>query len=151
MSYSFLKFIHVASMAVWIGGIFTMLALNLLIRRSRDASMMQGLGRLGGALTLRVFMPAMLLTVITGAGLVQVGRLSFGSTWIVWGMLGVVASFVLGGILTGGTARKLAQQMAKGEITAQQAGGVQRRILTYAILNLLLLLSIVWAMVAKPA
>ena len=151
MLYSTLKFIHVASMAFWIGGVFTMLVLNRILNASGDRTTLQGLGRLGGAISMRVFMPAMLVTVITGIGLVQVGKLSFGATWVAWGIVGVVVSFVLGGVLTGGTARKLGQQIASGQITPDQVAAVQRRILTYSVLNLVLLLSIIWAMVAKPA
>ena len=149
--YNTLKFIHIVSMAVWIGGIFTMLTLNRILTSSGDRALLQGLSRMGAAMSMRVFVPAMLVTVITGIGMAQVGDISFGSTWIIWGMAGVVASFVLGGILTGGTARKLGRQMANGEITPEQAAVVQRRILLYAAVNMVLLLSIVWAMVAKPA
>jgi uncharacterized membrane protein len=149
--YNTLKFIHVASMAVWIGGIFTMLTLNRMLTSSGDRALAQGLGRMGAAMSIRIFVPAMLLTVITGVGMAQVGDISFGSTWIIWGMVGVVASFILGGVLTGGTARKLARQMANGEITPEQAAVMQRRILLYAMINTVLLLSIVWAMVVKPA
>jgi uncharacterized membrane protein len=151
MLYSTLKFIHIASMAFWIGGVFTMLILNRILTAAGDRTTLQGLGRLGGAVSMRVFMPAMLVTVITGIGMVQVGELSFGTTWVAWGIVGVVVSFVLGGVLTGGTARKLGQQIASGQVTPEQIAATQRRILTYAVLNLVLLLSIIWAMVAKPA
>ena len=149
--YNTLKFIHVVSMAVWIGGIFTMLTLNRILTSSGDRALLQGLSRMGAAMSMRVFVPAMLVTVITGIGMAQVGDISFGAKWIIWGIVGVVASFVLGGILTGGTARKLGRQMANGEITPEQAAAMQRRILLYAMINVVLLLSIVWAMVAKPA
>jgi hypothetical protein len=111
---------------------------------------MKGLGRMGGAVSMRLFGPAMLLAVIAGIGMVQVGDLSFGSLWIIWGIVGTVASFVLGGVLTGGTARKLGEQIAKGQIDAAGIAATQKRLLTYAFLNIVLLLSIVWAMVAKP-
>ncbi|MGQ0562986.1 MAG: DUF2269 family protein, partial [Gemmatimonadota bacterium] len=97
-----------------------------------------------------LFIPAMLVSVITGIGMVQVGNLSFGSTWIIWGMVGVVVSFVLGAIFTGGASRRLAQRLARGEIDAVAAAAVQRRIFAVAVLNAALLLSIIWAMVAKP-
>lgn len=98
-----------------------------------------------------VFMPAVVLTLITGIGLVQVGRLGFGQIWILWGIIGTIVSFIVGGVLTGGTARKLGQQLARGEIDAARAAAVQRRIMVFVILNLLVLFSIVWAMVTKPA
>ncbi|MGQ0562579.1 MAG: hypothetical protein ACT443_11980, partial [Gemmatimonadota bacterium] len=56
----------------------------------------------------RLFLPAALLTVITGIGMVQVAHLSFGSTGIVWGLAGGVVSVLLGVVFTGGAARRLA-------------------------------------------
>ena len=151
MLYTTLKFIHVASIAVWLGGVVTLVLLNRLIAATGDNSLMQGLGRMGGAISMKLFGPAMIVAVITGIGMVQVGDLSFGLTWVLWGILGTVASFILGGVLTGGTARKLGERIARREIDPAGIAAVQKRLLTYAFLNIVLLLSIVWAMVAKPA
>ncbi|MGQ0815643.1 MAG: DUF2269 family protein [Gemmatimonadota bacterium] len=148
--YTTLKFIHVASIAIWFGGLVTLLLLNRMLARGTEPAVAQVLGRQGGALSMRLFIPAMLVSVITGIGMVQVGNLSFGSTWIIWGMVGVVVSFVLGAIFTGGASRRLAQRLASGEIDAVAAAAVQRRIFAVALVNVALLLSIVWAMVAKP-
>ena len=150
MLYTILKFVHVASIAVWFGGVVTLVMLNRLIVASGDDSLVKGLGRMAGAISMRLFGPAMLVAVIAGIGMVQVGDLSFGSLWIIWGIVGTVVSFVLGGVLTGGTARRLGEQIAKGQIDAAGIAATQKRLLTYALLNILMLLSIVWAMVAKP-
>jgi uncharacterized membrane protein len=150
MLYTTLKFIHVVAIAVWFGGLVTMLTLNRILQKSGDRAAMQALGRQGGTVSMRLFMPAVVVTLLTGIGMVQSGDLSFGSTWVLWGIIGTVVSFILGGIFTGAAARKLGQQLARGEIDAAGAAAAQRRILYAALLNMLLLLSIVWAMVAKP-
>jgi hypothetical protein len=100
---------------------------------------------------MRLFMPAVLITLITGIGMVQVGELSFGLLWIVWGMVGLLVSMFIGAVLTGGAARKLAEQAARGEIDGAGIARVQRRIMTFAVINTLLMLTIIWAMVAKPS
>jgi uncharacterized membrane protein len=151
MLYTTLKFIHVVSIAIWVGGLVTMLTLNSILQRSGDPAAAQALGRQGGAVSVRLFMPAVAVTVLTGIGMVQAGNLSMGSTWVLWGMIGTVVSFILGAVFTGGAARKLGARLARGEIDAAGAAAAQRRILFAALLNVLLLLSIVWAMVAKPA
>ena len=151
MLYTILKFIHVLAMAVWLGGLVAMLTLNRILTATGDSALIRGFSRVGAALSMRLYMPAMLITLVTGIGMVQVAEIGFGTKWIVWGIVGLIGSFILGGVLTGGTARKLGQKLAKGEIDAAGAAAVQRRILTYAILNVLLLSSIVWAMVAKPS
>jgi uncharacterized membrane protein len=148
--YNVLKFLHVLSVIVWVGGMIMLLLLNRRLARLGDPAVMRALGQQTGALSMVLFMPAVLVAVITGIGMIQVADLGFGRTWIMWGLIGTVVSFILGGVLTGGTARKLAQQVARGEIDQAGAAKVQQRILMFAVLNLILLLSIVWAMVAKP-
>ena len=148
--YNTLKFIHIVSVIVWIGGMIMLTVLNRRLAKSGPPEVVRALGQQSGALSMTLFLPAVLITVITGIGLVQVGRLGFGQKWILWGIIGAVVSFVVGGVLTGGTARKLAQQMARGEVDAAQVAAVQRRIMVFVFVNLLVLLSIVWAMVFKP-
>jgi uncharacterized membrane protein len=149
--YNFLKFLHVVSVIVWVGGMLMLLLLNRRLARLGQPEVMRALGQQSGAVSMVVFMPAVLVAVVTGIGMVQVGNLRFGSTWVMWGIIGAIVSFILGGVLTGGASRKLARKQASGEIDAAGAAAVQRRILMFAFLNLALLLSIVWAMVVKPA
>jgi uncharacterized membrane protein len=148
--YNILKFVHIVSIIVWIGGLTMLFLLNRRVARTGKPELVRALGEQGGALSMILFMPAVVLTLITGIGMVQVGRLGFSQTWILWGIIGTVVSFIVGGVLTGGTARKLGQQLARGEIDAAGAAAVQRRIMVFVIVNLLVLFSIVWAMVTKP-
>ena len=151
MLYTILKFVHVVSMAVWIGGMFMMLLLNRRFIAAGEVAIAQAIGRQGAFLSTRVFLPAVLTTLVTGIGMVQVGKLSFTITWIVWGMVALVASMIIGAVFTGGAARKLAARAAAGQVTASEMAAAQRRILMFAIINILLLLSTIWAMVAKPS
>jgi uncharacterized membrane protein len=149
--YNFLKFLHVVSVIVWVGGMIMLIVLNRRLARLGDANIMRALGQQSGALSMVLFLPSVLLVVVTGIGMVQVADIGFGRTWVLWGLIGTVASFIIGGALTGGTARKLAQQLQRGEIDQAGAARVQKRIMMYALVNMVLLISIVWAMVTKPA
>lgn len=151
MLYTILKFVHVVSMAVWIGGMIMMLLLNRRFIAAGEVAIAQAIGRQGAFLSTRVFLPAVLTTLITGIGMVQVGKLSFTLTWIVWGMVALIVSMIIGAVFTGGAARKLAARAAAGQVTASEMAAAQRRILVFAIINILLLLSTIWAMVAKPS
>lgn len=148
--YNTLKFLHIVSVIVWIGGMIMLTVLNRRLAKSGPPEALRALGQQSGALSMTLFLPAVLFTVITGIGLVQVGRLGFSQIWIQWGIIGAVVSFIVGGVLTGGTARKLAAQIARGEVDAAQVAAVQRRIMVFVFVNLLVLLSIVWVMVFKP-
>jgi uncharacterized membrane protein len=149
--YNVLKFIHVTSIAVWFGGLVTLLLLNRIFIGAGDQTTAQALGRQGGKLSTRLFLPAVFITLITGIGMVQVRDLGFGTTWIVWGIIGLIASTVIGGALTGATARKLAARVAAGTADRALIVATQRRMLWFAIVNMLVLLSVIWAMVAKPS
>ena len=151
MGYTVLKFIHVVSMAVWIGGMIVMLLLNRRFIRIGEMAVAQAIGRQGAFISTRVFLPAVLTTLITGIGMVQVGKLSFGLTWIAWGITALILSMIIGAVFTGGAARKIAERAARGEVTPDQMAAAQRRILMFAILNILLLLSTIYVMVAKPS
>lgn len=151
MLYNLLKFIHVASMAVWFGGLVTILTLNRLLVGAGDGAAAQAIGRQGRGLTFRLFLPAVAVTLITGVGMVQVNDIGFGTPWIAWGMVGLFVSLYIGAVLTGGTARKLAAQAARGEIDGAGIARVQRRIMMFGLINMLLVLTVIWAMVAKPS
>jgi uncharacterized membrane protein len=146
--YNWLKFLHVASAIIWVGGMLIMVLLNRRLARTADQAFMRTFNQQSGALMV-VFLPNALIAVITGIGMVQVGQIGFFHIWIMWGIVGTIASFVIGGALTGGAARKLAKKMAAGEVDAAHIAAVQRRISTFALLNVLLLFSIVWIMVFK--
>jgi uncharacterized membrane protein len=150
MTYSLLKFIHIASIAIWFGGLVTMLVLNRLLVGSGETAALQALGRQGQRISMRIFLPAVITTLITGIGMVQIAHYGFGRVWVIWGTVGLVVSMILGGVLTGGTARQLGARIARGDIDAAGIAAMQRRILFYAFVNITLLLSIIWAMVAKP-
>ena len=151
MLYTILKFVHIAGIAVWFGGLFALFTVNRLLVKSGEMATASAVGRLGALLSTRLFLPSVLLVLITGIGMVQVGQLSFTLAWIVWGIAGLATSMLIGAVFTGGAARKLGQAIAKGEIDAAGIAAAQRRIMLFAMLNMVLLLSIIWAMVAKPA
>jgi putative copper export protein len=151
MVYTILKFVHIGGMAVWFGGLFMMFTINRVLVGKGEMQAAQTIGRLGALLSTRLFMPAVAVVLITGIGLVQVGELSFSLAWVIWGMVGLATSVLIGAVFTGGAARKLGQAISRGEIDAAGIAAAQRRIMMFAILNMVLLLSVMWAMVAKPS
>jgi uncharacterized membrane protein len=150
MTYLILKFVHVVSVIVWVGGMIMLMLLNRAVIKSGDDTVARALGQQGGKLSMTVFGPAFLVALITGIGMVQTGDLSWGAFWINWGMAGAFLSMILGGMLTGRTAKRLGQEVAAGKATPEHIAATQKKIMLYATLNLLLLLSIVWMMVVKP-
>lgn len=148
--YILLKFIHIASIAIWFGGALTTLLIMRILAGTADSAGQQAVSRPVRILSMRLFMPAAIVTLITGIGLVQVGKLDFGSFWVTYGMTGLVVSALLGGVFTGAASHRLAQKVAAATIDAAGIKAAQKKIFLAATINVILLLSIIFVMVAKP-
>lgn len=149
MLYLILKTIHVVSMAVWVGGAITLFVLQRVLTSKGDTGGAQAIGRSGKELGPRLFMPSMIITLLTGLGMMHAGQLGFGSAWIIWGIVGLVLVIIINAVFAGGAARRLAQQTAAGTIDAAGVAAVQKRMRVFGIVNIIILLSIVVAMVLK--
>ena len=145
--YEGLQTIHVLSVVVWVGGAFM---LQILVRRVKRA----GPERLGqlvqdfAAVGTRVFLPASLLLVITGFGMVGEGELDL-EPWIHFGLGVWLLTFVNGAFYLGpryGKAR--AQIEAEGPTPAVRTQ--LDRLFLVSQLELLLLALVIVAMVVKP-
>jgi uncharacterized membrane protein len=97
--YTTLKFVHVMASIVWIGSGVAVLTVTAGMVRARDYAGVAALGRQSEKLGTRLFAPSAMITLVAGVAMVIVGDLSFANTWIVIGLVGVAASFVLGAVL----------------------------------------------------
>ncbi|HSK95059.1 MAG TPA: DUF2269 family protein [Euzebyales bacterium] len=154
--YTTLKFIHVMAAIVWIGAGFALAVVSVGLLRARDYAGAAALGRQTEAFGKRVFGPSALITLLAGIGMVLVGDLSWGETWITVGLTGVALSFVFGAVLGERASRDLRTVLSgvTGDATATiddaEIAGLRRRLALMAGVDLLILTIVVWAMVAKP-
>jgi uncharacterized membrane protein len=147
--YNFLKFLHVLGVVVWLGGLLTMLMLSTRFARSRDPAVMRALSEQGRFLGAAFFGPAAGITLITGIALVMVGHLSFGLLWISWGMTGVILSLIVGGAMVGRMAAQLTKRIEAGQANAADIAATQRKIVSLNLVNLVILVSVLFAMIFK--
>lgn len=148
--YLWLKFIHIASVAVWIGGIIALVVLNARMARTGEPSMAASLGQQSEYFGRSVLGPAMGLTLLAGLGTAGVAGFPFSSAWIVWGIVGFILSIAIGVIAVGRTAAELGQVAASAGPSDPRFAATRGRLVTLNVVNVLLLASIVWAMVFKP-
>ena len=94
--YEVLVFLHIAAAIVWVGAGFVLAVLLLGAERAGDRVRGTGHHRDAGWLTPRLFIPSSLATLVLGILVVLDGPWSFGDLWIVIGLAGWAASFVLG-------------------------------------------------------
>jgi uncharacterized membrane protein len=148
--YTLFKFLHVASVIIWIGGVCTLTILNMRLTREQDRSVLSALLQQSNFYGKAIIGPAAALTLIAGiVTAVNVGY-KFSSLWITWGFVAIFASLILGATLIRSVNGKLGELAPVATPGEPRLRALQQRLATLNIINLLLLLSAVGAMVFKP-
>ena len=140
------KFLHVLAVIVWLGGVLTVNVLQVLVSRGDDRAAQASLLRLGDLYGRAVIAPAAAFTLLTGVVRVEQIGVGYGTFWVAWGIVAILASIALGATLiraTNATLRRLAADDPRWP-------SLLRRAATLYGVNLLLLLSALWAMEFKP-
>jgi len=146
--YSIVKFLHVVSAVVWVGGGFMLMLLAVLADRAGDVDasvkMMRATGELGG----KLMMPASMLTLAFGLVMCWFW-VGFSDLWIIIGLAGFAATAMIGTFVFKPTADRLGAMIAKDGVTpAVLAEG--RRIMKIARFDYAVMLVVVADMVLKP-
>jgi uncharacterized membrane protein len=148
--YLLLKFVHVAAVIAWVGGVFALIVLNARAANSGDAAARAALGRQSESFGRTVLGPAMGITLL--AGIATAGSIGypFSALWIVWGVVGLVLSILIGVVAVRRAAEELGALARSAGPDDPRVAAVGRRLASLNWLNLLVLVSVVWAMVFKP-
>jgi uncharacterized membrane protein len=144
------KLLHVLAVIVWVGGVLTVNVLQILAGKGQDRAAQGSLLRLGDLYGRAVIGPAAALTLLTGIVRVEQIGVGYGTFWVVWGIAAVAASLALGATLIRATNVELRRLAADAPPGDPRWPALRRRAATWFVLNLLLLLSAVWAMEFKP-
>lgn len=141
-----LKFVHVLSAIIWVGG--SILGIVIMLRvRTADPVHRVGFYRDMAFIGERVIGSASLVVLIAGIWMVfERPAFAFGDTWILIGLIGIVISGAVGGAYLGPKVKKVAEKLEKGENADSFIATINRVV----IVDMVLLLVIVWAMIAKP-
>lgn len=146
--YALVKFLHVASAVIWIGGAFVMVVLGARADRARNDAEIVGVVRQVAWAAERVYVPASVATLVFGVIAATLGTL-WTTLWVMLGLVGVAVSMAIGILaLTPRAKRVEASHAASGVTPAIVAIG--REILTIAKFDMVLLFVVVADMVLKP-
>ena len=148
--FSVLKFLHIVAAMTWVGGVITMTIVSIRLASTRNGAAMAALSSVGGFLGQRVFGPAAAVTLLAGLATALNAGFPMRSLWIIWGFLVIVLSFGMTATLTRSTTRRIGVLMAAPNSDGAQIAALRSRLWMLTALNILLLLSAVWAMVSKP-
>jgi uncharacterized membrane protein len=148
--YLLLKFLHIAAVIIWVGGVFALAVLNARIAGLGDPAAQAVMGRQSEVFGRTVIGPAMLVTLIAGLWMAGQFGIPFTSLWIVWGLVGFVAFVLIGVIAVSRVAAELSALARSAGVNDPRVAALGRRLGVLNAINLLLLASVVWAMVFKP-
>jgi uncharacterized membrane protein len=147
--YDFLKFLHVLTAVVWVGG---GLALNFLGTRlvtAGTAAEIAGFNRQVEWIGTRIFMPSSLVLLIAGI-IMTIDAWSFEELWIAIGIGGFLYSFINGAFLVGPLSGQTGKLIAeKGADDPKVSANIQR-LFVLGRIELAILVIVVWAMTMKP-
>jgi uncharacterized membrane protein len=146
--FEFVKFLHVASAIVWIGGGFVLVFLAMVANRQNDKDGYMRIVREVVYLSPRFFIPSSLAVLVFGviAAWIDWG---FAHLWIDLGILGWLSTFVTGNFLIRPRAEKIETMVAQSGVT-DQAVAIGQQMLNIAKFDFLVLFIIVADMVIKP-
>jgi uncharacterized membrane protein len=148
--YTLFKFLHVVGAIGWIGGTVTFSILSARLASERNQAVLEAITRLMRINGMTVIGPASGLTLIAGIVMIAVSGLGM-PLWVIWGLAAIVLSVALGVALISRTSKELREVAAAAKLDEPRLSALQQRLVVLNIINVLVLLSAVWAMVFKPA
>ncbi len=147
--YQLLLYVHILSAMVWVGGAIYAQLLAVRVSRATDPAELPIIARHTAWLGLRVFLPASLLIIISGA-VMTIQAWSFGQLWIALAVALWVLSAALGAIYVGPRVGKVGTLFETEGPTSANARSLLDRLFLVSRLELVSFFVIVGLMVFKP-
>jgi uncharacterized membrane protein len=146
--YSIVKFLHVISAILWVGGGFVLFLLGVLAERAGNIEdklqAMRASGQLGG----RFFAPMSMLTLIFGLIMCWFW-VGFSDLWILIGLTGYATTFSIGMLIFKPTGERMGAMIAKEGVTPAVLA-IGERMMSAARFDYAVMLVIIADMVLKP-
>jgi hypothetical protein len=144
-AYLILKFIHVAAAIAWLGG-----GGALVFAASISPTFEQRKAIVGTVtfLSKRLFIPSLVVVLLTGVALWWVGALAF-EAWVAYGLAGILLTGGIGSGYLGPSSEKISTMVARNATQAELAP-LTSKVLRVARADMVALASIVFVMVVKP-
>jgi uncharacterized membrane protein len=144
--YEFLLFVHISAAVIWLGGAFTFQMYGMAVRRGGDLDEIATFAGRAGVLGERMFVPASLVVVLAGVGMMLDGNWDWGQLWVVFALVTFAASFFTGLLVIAPMAKRL-PVLGPATPAGQE---LIRRIFTVIRIDLAYMYAIVFAMAVKP-
>ena len=147
--YGLLKFLHVLSVVLWVGGVTALWITTLRLARAGDYPTVARLLPVGTRYGQSVVGPASGIVLITGIWMAVIGDL-FKTPWVGIGMTGIVLHFILGATLVRRNWMTIGRLVDDPNRDPSQLTAAIRRATTTTWVYLLIMIVVIAAMVLKP-
>ena len=141
---------HILGAVVWVGGGLMLSVIGLRARRSGDSAIIREFAQTLAYVGLRLFMPAVLVLLVSGVWMVLSGYGSIGQLWILLALGGFAAAFVIGAVYLSGVVVELERVASQGDGSPTVVRALLGRWIAGWGIVLLVLVFTVWDMVFKP-
>jgi uncharacterized membrane protein len=148
--YSLLKFLHVLSVVLWIGGVTSLAFVGRRAAKERNRALLLSLLEQGMAYGQRVIGPAAGLVVLSGLTMVGIGHIGYGTFWVLFGYGAILVQALLGGFVMQKRAAEVRQLASAPSGNDAALDAATRRLWNTQLLYIVLFAIIVAAMVIKP-
>ena len=148
-TYKVLLLIHILCAVVWVGGGIMIQLLALRVVKARETVYGAAFSRDISRVAMTTFIPASLVLIASGFGLVHEGNWDW-SGWLIFALVVWAASFLSGALYLGPQSKKLGDAMAEHGFESPEAQVRLRNILNHSRIELLFLILVVCDMVLKP-
>lgn len=151
-TYTSLKFVHVLSAVVWVGGACTLQAFAIRISASGDGMRMATFAKDAEFVGNRIYLPTSIILLVSGAFTIHEssGAWSYDQTWVQIGVAMIVISIAIGAGFLGPEAGRIARAIEQHGPASDEALHHINRIFLVSRFELVLLLIVVFDMVVKP-
>lgn len=148
--YRIALFIHVLAAIVWVGGGIMAQMLIHRTQKAGDPKMMGALGQEIGHIAERVFTPASVIVLLAGIYMVLEADIGFSTPWVAIGLIGLIATVIMGVFYLGPQSKKMGALMAEHGPTSPEVGAQANRLIMAARIDVMVLVFVVFAMTYKP-
>jgi uncharacterized membrane protein len=148
--YQWFEAAHVLAAVAWVGGGATLTLLAFLTARARDPLEMAHFAKRAAWCGQYLYTPASLIVLGFGFGMIERGHWGFNHFWVLFGLAGWGASFLVGVLFLGPQSARLGKLMGERPPEDPDVQASINRILLIARFDVLLLLLIVFDMAARP-
>ena len=150
-SYELMKTFHVLAAVIWVGGAAAVQVLAIRTVRAANPERTATFAKEAEWLGMRVFLPATLLLLALGIGMViEQEAWAFGDTWILIGLGGILFSALVGSFFLGPESGRVGNLIETEGADSPEVARRLRRLFLISRIELVVLVLVVADMVIKP-